>query len=161
MAETLLGIPVMVWWYPIIALVLLAVALLTIAGRDIEDLFYESLMWGFVLSLAFGAALTALRIFRYEHQGPFTFLGAPVWLALAWSPTIMVFLHFKPLVAKPLRFWSYILAFSLLSAMLDAVMHGMGLLAYIHWSPLARFGVAVAWFWAAAYVHERRFVKGS
>ncbi len=156
---TFLGIPQMTWWYPLIAFILLGVALLTVSRKDVQGLFFESLMWGFVLSLAIGATLTALHLYRYEHQGPFSFLGVPAWLVLAWSPAIMIFLYNKPRGNKPLRFWSYILAFSLLSAMLDAVLHRMGLLTYIHWSPLARFCMAAVWFWAAAYAHERHFAR--
>ncbi|MGE5551216.1 MAG: hypothetical protein ACM3ZC_11925 [Bacteroidota bacterium] len=156
---SLLGIPEMTWWYPIIAFILLSIALLTIPRKDLKSLFFESLMWGFVLSLAFMAAMNALHFFRYVHQGPFSFLGASSWLALAWSPAIMVFLYFKPPSNKPLRFWSYLLAFSLLSAVLDAVLHEMGLLRYYRWSPLARFCAAFVWFWASAYVHERYFSR--
>ena len=44
---------------------------------------------------------------------------------------------------------------SLMSAMLDQAFHGLGLIEYYHWSPLARFLVAVAWSDGAAYVNVK------
>ncbi|MGE5529932.1 MAG: hypothetical protein ACM3X6_12435 [Patescibacteria group bacterium] len=147
----------LILYYPFLAFVLLIMALVLVPGERMRRLFLESLLFGFVLSLFFAGTMHILGVFRYAHTGAFTFLGSPVWLNLTWSPAIMLYLHFQPPINKSFLFWSYLLSFSLLSAMLDNVLHGLGLLIYLHWSPAARYVVAAAWFYAASLAHERYF----
>ena len=154
MVTDYLPIP-LVLYYPFLAFTLFGMAVAIIPQPDIKRLFLESLAWGLTLSFVAEAALTVLGFFRYRYAGPFSALGSPIWLNFAWSPAIMVFLYFKPEMKKKIRFVIYLLSFSLLSAVLDVVLHKLGLLAYYHWSPIARFFLAMAWFYAAAFVHER------
>ncbi|MGE5551217.1 MAG: hypothetical protein ACM3ZC_11930 [Bacteroidota bacterium] len=158
MVADYLPIP-LILYYPFLAFVLLAIALATIPRHGIKRLFLESLSWGFLLSFIFVASMTGLGFFRYRYAGPFTALGSPIWLNLAWSPTIMAYLYFKPEMKQTIRFLLYLLSFGLLSAFLDTVLNKLGLLLYYRWSPVARFFVSLAWFYAAASVHERYMVR--
>ena len=142
-------------YYPFIAFTLLVISVVVIPRKGLRRLFLESLFWGLVLSFCFDAAMGALNIYHYRHMGAFAVLRAPIWINLAWSPAIMVYLFFKPPMKAAVAFWVYLLSFSLISAMLDDVLHKLGLLQYVHWSPLARLAVAVGWFYAAALVHEK------
>ena len=154
MSHDSLGIR-LILYYPLLAFILLGFALLVIPRREFRQLFPEGLAWGFLPSFVFVLIMHGLGFFRYRHAGAFSYLGVPVWLTMAWAPAIMVFLYFKPRVERHLEFGVYAASFSLLSAILDAVLHQLGLLVYYRWSPLARFLVTLVLFYVAGYVHQK------
>lgn len=154
MVSDFLPIPLTLY-YPFLAFSLLAIALIGIPRLDIRRLFAESLILGFTLSFIFNVAMVGLGMFYYRYAGAFSVLGSPIWLNFAWSPSIMVFLHFKPAMSRKLQFLAYLASFSLIGALLDNTLHKLGLLVYVHWSPVIMFFVALAWHYAAALVHER------
>jgi hypothetical protein len=124
--------------------------------RDkIRDLFFDGLIMGTFLSWIFALITQKLGLLRWENLGPFGFNKGPVWLHLAWASVIIMFMYFKPQLEQPLALWAYILVFSWMSAMLDSVLNQMGLITYIHWSPWARFAVALPWFWLATWFNAR------
>ena len=149
-----MGLPLLLY-YPGLAFILLAIAVIAIPKAGIKRLFLESLLWGFILSFLVAVLARALNIFHYVDYGPFALLGSPVWLNFAWSPSIMVFLYFKPRISKTFLFWSYLLGFSLMSAALNESLFRLGLLIHVHWSSWARFLLAAGWFYAAALFDER------
>ncbi len=154
MPRDILGIPLLAY-YPALAFTLLGVAVLVVPRAAIKRLFPESLLFGVMLSFVFAVLTRALGLMHYVHYGPFALLGSPVWLNLAWSPAIMMFLYFKPPIRTGFLFWAYLLTFSLLSAMLNEALHRLGLLVQPHWSSLGRFMVSAFWFYAAALCNER------
>lgn len=149
-----LGIPPEAW-YPMFAFALFLIALAFIPRKHMRMLFLESLVWGFFASLVYLASGSALGLFHYRRAGPFAFLGSPIWLNLAWIPAILIFLYFKPPMKKPILFWSYLLLFSLMSAMVDTSFLHLGVLEHFHWSPAATSLVAVFWYLGASIVNER------
>lgn len=152
--KDMLGIPLFLC-YPALAFILLGIALIAIPRRGVRRLFPQSLLFGFVLSFVFVVLTRALNLMHYVHYGPFVLLGSPVWLNLAWSPAILVFLYFRPGMDQTFLFWSYILGFSLMSAVLNEALFRLGLLVQDHWSSWARFAVGIGWFYAAALFDER------
>lgn len=159
MIEEFFGLPFMAF-YIIFAFVLLFVSLFLVPKKYFKLYFYDSLLWGFVISIIFTSTSSYLGLFKYQYLGPFSVLGSPLWLDLAWSPTVMIFLYFLPPKKMGKRFWVYLLSFSLLSMSLDVVFNGLGLLRYIFWSPMARFVVAFAWFYLVAKYHKPMPLEG-
>ncbi len=148
------GIPLF-FWYTIFAFTLLIIALVSIPRRHVKVLFMESLFWGYFVSLVMSVVKIALGLYHYQHMGPFHILGSPIWLDLGWAPAVMMFVYFKPPIRQSFLFWSYLVAFCSLSADLDAVLHQLGVLVYIHWSPVARFFTVFVWLLVVAALDER------
>jgi hypothetical protein len=156
----ILGIPLFAW-YPILAIGFFALMVILVPRKRIRDLFLDGLIMGAFLSWLFALLAQGMRLIRWEHLGPFSFVNCPVWLHLAWASVIIIFIYFKPQLEQPTTLWGYILAFSWLSAMFDFVLHQLGLLTYLHWSPWVRFCLAIIWFWSAIwfnthFVQDRR-----
>ncbi|MGE5598658.1 MAG: hypothetical protein ACM3XS_04700 [Bacteroidota bacterium] len=158
MPRDVLGLPLLMY-YPALAIILLGIALAAIPRAEIKRLFIESLLWGTGFSFIFTVAMRVLGIFRYEHLGPFQLLGSPIWLNLAWSPAILIFLFFRPPMRRAFLFWGYLLTFCLVSAMLNEVLSRLGLLRQYHWSSPAQFLSAAIWFLGAALFNERYMIR--
>jgi hypothetical protein len=153
------GLPLMVL-YMVFAFSLLFISLFFVPKKYFKLYFYDSLLWGFIVSLLSESAFTYLGLLKYLYMGPFNVLGSPLLLNLAWSPTIMIFLYFLPPKNRKSKFWIYLLSFSLLSASMDTVFNGLGLLRYLFWSPVARFAVAFIWFYLTAKYHRPMPLEG-
>lgn len=102
-----------------------------------------------------------LGLFYFEHSAPFELLGVPIWKAFAWSPSTMIFLYFKPPLKRMALFAAYVVTFGLVSAMIDATFHGLGIIVYLRWSPFARFLLSVVWataltFYSEAYIRQKQ-----
>ncbi len=117
--------------------------------EGIRRLFGISFVWGYLGSFIFIVTFSGLlNLFKWQET-PFTFIGSPVILNLAWAPAILIYLYFMPKTKH--LFWLYVLTFSLVSAGLDAVFNQLGTLQYNFWGPPARFVVAVAWLLGATF----------
>ncbi len=143
-------------YYFALAFLMVFFMLALVPAPDRRELFGLSLLWGFGGNLIFVAVFGGLLNLFHWQETPFTFLGSPFVLNLAWSPAIMIYLYFKP--EKKSLFWLYLVSFSLVSAGLDAVFNQLGSLVYIAWHPAARFAVAVVWL-LAANIHFNYLAK--
>ena len=144
-------------WYPFVCLLLFTVVLGFIPKADIKRLFLEAFIFGFFGDAVFVMTATALHFLLHVRTGPFIFYGSPIWFNLAWSEGVLIFLYFKPPLARRARFLAFALAFSLLSAMMDLSLHRLGLIIYFHWSPWTRLGLTFSGMLVVAYLHERYF----
>jgi hypothetical protein len=142
-------------WYVVFAFIVLGLSFIFVPRKNYRSLFYEGMIFGTLFSWVIISLLTALKLFHYRIYGPFAFMNNPIWLNLAWAPAIIIFLYFKPPMRSLLPFWGYLLSFSFLSAAIDRVLHNMGLLEYLHWSPAYRFVFSLLWFFAVSYLHEK------
>jgi len=138
------------FYYPLCAVLLFGLALALVPKDKFKPLFWYGLVWGFFAGYFFVWIFgTWLKLFEYQFAEPFKVFGVCLWLAFAWIPAIMVYLHFLPLSKLWYAFPLYLLIFALASASLDEVFHQAGLLKYDFWNPFVRFMVAVFWFWGA------------
>ena len=135
------------WYYLLLAMLLFAGVVLLIPRRYIRTYFPAAILLGsgtsFFFNMVFGQLLKSLS---YVGHGAFHVFGGPFWILFAWTPAIMLFLHFLPRRESTLLRWAYIAAWSVFSMSLDILLHQLGLLQYIHWGPWQRFLVAMVWF---------------
>ena len=118
-------------YYPSCAMFLFVLALVLVPKDKFKTLFWHGLVWGFLASYLFAWIFgMELQLFEYQLAEPFKVFGVCLWLAFAWIPAIMIYLHYLPSSELWYAFPLYLLIFSLASASLDEVFHGAGLLKY-------------------------------
>lgn len=147
-------------WHPIFSFIVLGITLILVPRTHVRRLFLVSLLWGVLFSWVMTWLLIRLGFFRFEYSAPFVLAGVPIWKAFGWSPSTMLFLYFKPPLKRALLFAGYVITFSLISAMVDATFHGLGLIAYLRWSPFARFLLSILWavaltFYCEVYIRQK------
>lgn len=143
-------IPVEVY-YPLCAVFFFILLLVLVPKNQFKTLFWHGLVWGFFAGYVFAWIFgTGLNLLEYRFAEPFKTFGVCIWLSLAWTPAIMIYLYYLPSNRSKYAFPLYLSIFALASASLDDVFHGAGLLKYNFWNPFLRFTVAVFWFWGAA-----------
>lgn len=136
--------------FPLFLLVLMVAFL---DRKEIKSLFWFGLIWGSVLTTIIIFIIADIfNLVKYQHVKPFTILGLPLLFDLAWTPAVLLFLHFLPKKKPRYAYYSYIIVFCLINAANDEVFHQIGLLEYIHWSPLYRFLISLPYFyWLAIH----------
>ncbi len=144
--------------YPLFSLFLFFLAVILIPRDKFKDLFWVSLLWGYMFSILSAFLGKQLGLFEWEHIFPFEFLGSVQWLDFAWIFAVMLFLYYIPESKGWYVYPSYLAIFSLASAAIDMIFHELGLLTYVNWNPFCRFGLALLWFYGAT-VHHRYQVK--
>jgi hypothetical protein len=154
------GIPVE-FFYPIFTFLMLLLTMLFVPRKEFKSLFWLSFIWGFGVSIFFVLIFSELlNLLKWRYAFPFTFYGSPVWLNIAWLFSIMIFLYYLPTQKEWYYFTIYLFGFAFASAILDQIFMQIGLLEYIHWNPICRFFVALAWFYGAAFHHHFMKEKG-
>ena len=143
------GVPVE-YFYPFFAVFMLILTVVFVPREYYRQFFWPSMVWGFSLEIIFVSLSRLLGMFRYVKSGPFVFMGTPIWIALAWLLSLMLFFYFLPNRRVWYVFPVYILMFSFGSAMLGTVFSNAGLLIYQNWTPFYRFLVAIPWWYGAA-----------
>jgi hypothetical protein len=151
------GIPVEML-YPIFALFLFGLAIIFIPRDKFKDLFWVSLIWGYMFSILSAFLGREFGLFEWRRIFPFEFLGSVQWLDFAWIFAVMLFLYYIPESKGWYIYPSYLTIFSVASAAIDMIFHELDLLAYINWNPFCRFGLALFWFYGAT-VHHRYQLK--
>ena len=151
----------MTFYYFAFPIILLTLMIIFLDRKAIQSLFWFGMVWGaggsFVFVVIFSNIFT---LFKYKHIEPFTFFGLPVLLGLAWTPAILLFLHFLPNRKTGYPYYAYITAFSLLSAVNDELFYKLGLLEYIHWHAFFRFIISLPYFYWMAIHYEYLKEKG-
>ncbi len=142
-----------------LALLILMIAFLD--RKQIKSLFWFGLLWGSVLTtLIIYIADDILNLVKYQHAYPFTIMRLPLLFDLAWTPAIIMFIRFLPNRKIRYPYYTYILTFALINAANDEVFHQIGLLKYIHWSPIVRFLISLPYFYGVALHYEHLEKKG-
>lgn len=95
-----------------------------------------------------------LNLYYYDNMGPFNFLGVPMWLALAWSPALILLIHFYPERNEWYYQYFYIGAFSMIGVGIGLFFTQAGLIKEIHWNEFLRFPVHFIWFYGAVRHHQ-------
>lgn len=127
---------------------LLVLMIVFLTRKEIKSLFWFCLIWGTGLTTVIVFILEdILGLIKYQHGYPFIILNLPLFFDLAWTPATMIFLHFLPRPNIKYAYYTYIILFALLSALNDDFFHQVGLLKYIHWSPIVRFLLSLPYFY--------------
>jgi hypothetical protein len=140
--------------YSIFALLILALTLLLVPRSTIKILFWFSLLWGSSVDVLLILLFRYLQLYHYLKLNPYDFFGAPMWLPLAWSPAIIIFIYFLPPNKEWYYSFFYIAAFSAIGMAIGMFFTQVGLLQEIHWNPLLRFPVQFLWVYGALRHHR-------
>jgi hypothetical protein len=144
--------------FPLGLLILLVIFL---NRKEIKSLFWFGLIWGSVLTTVIIFILDDLcNLLKYQHVYPFTILGLPLLFDLAWTPAVMMFVHFLPDRKTGYPYYAYLVVFALINAANDEVFHQIGLLKYVHWSPFFRFLISLPYFYWLAIHYNNLKSKG-
>jgi len=143
----------LILYYIAFPLGLLTLMVVFLNRKQIRSLFWFGMIWGSLLTtLLIFIFDDVLNLVKYQHAGPFTIFGLPLLFDLAWTPAIIMFVHFLPDKEMKYAFYTYIVLFCLLNASNDEIFHQVGLLKYIHWSPIIRFLISLPYFyWVAIH----------
>lgn len=138
-------------YYPLLTAFLIGAMVILIPRRALKVLLPSALAFGAIGSLSFALIFSnLLNLYYYTDYGHFHLFQIPIWLTLGWAAAMAVFLYFLPLDSGKIWYWIYLLTFSSLSAGLGIILNNLGLLHYVHWSPLARFFLALVWLHLSA-----------
>ncbi|MCL6591329.1 MAG: hypothetical protein K6U80_15410, partial [Firmicutes bacterium] len=149
-------------YYPAFASLMLFLVLAFIPRQKIKRYFWFSLLWGAGMDIFLIFTICGiLKLYRYEHLKPFGFYCVPIWIPLAWSASVMLFLHFLPKTKLKYPFYILLAGFSLISVFIGEVFAQLGLLREIHWHELLRFPVTFAWFYGATWHYQKLKLKDS
>jgi hypothetical protein len=124
--------------------------------KEIQSLFWFGLIWGsgFTTLIIF-LVDNVLNLVKYQHAYPFTIAKLPLFFDLAWTPAVIIYLHFLPRKKLGYAYHSYIITFCLFNAANDEVFHQIGLLKYVHWNPFYRFLISLPYFyWLATHYRK-------
>lgn len=140
-------------YYFAFPLTLLILLVFFLNRKEIKSLFWFGLIWGSVLTTVIILILgNVFHLVEYQHVYPFAILKLPLLFDLAWTPAVMMFVHFLPNPKTGYAYYIYIVVFALITAANDEVFHQIGLLTYIHWSPFVRFLISLPYFyWVAIH----------
>lgn len=152
----------LVLYYFAFPLILLGLSIVFLNRKEIKSLFWFAIIWGSVLTtLIIFIADNLFKLVKYEHVYPFSILKLPLLFDLAWTPAILIFLHFLPGVQAPkYAYHTYIIVFALINAANDEVFHKIGLLTYVHWSPFIRLLISLPYFYWLAIHYTDLKAKG-
>ena len=95
-----------------------------------------------------------MNLFYYEQLEPFNFLGAPMWIPLAWSPAIILLIYFFPDRKEWYYQAFYITAFSMVGVGVGLFFKQAGLIKEVHWNGFLRLPLHVVWFYGAVKHHR-------
>lgn len=145
--------------FPLSLLILMVIFL---NRKEIKSLFWFGLIWGTgVTTLIIFIISNIFNLVKYQHVYPFTIFNLPLFFDLAWTPAILIFLHFLPQKKLGYAYHSYIIVFCLLNAVNDEVFHQIGLLKYIHWNPFYRLLISLPYFYWVAVHYTNLKSKGT
>jgi hypothetical protein len=136
-------------YYPIFAFLMLFLVLLFVPRGEIKKLFWFSLLWGSTVDVLLITVFRLFKIYYYDKLEPFNFLGAPMWIPLAWSPAIILLIYFYPDRKEWYYQVFYIMAFSMIGVGIGLFFTQVGLIKEVRWNEFLRFPMHFIWFWGA------------
>jgi hypothetical protein len=151
----------LVFYYFAFPLGLMILMVVFLNRKEIQSLFWFGLVWGsgFTTLIIF-LIDNVFKLAKYQHTYPFTIARLPLFFNLAWTPAIIMYLHFLPKKKIGYAYYSYIIIFCLLNAANDEVFHQIGLFKYIHWHPLYRFLLSLPYFYGLAVYYGNLEARG-
>jgi len=91
---------------------LLLLTVIFLNRKEIKSLFWFGLIWGSGLTtIIIFIIADVLNLLKYHHVYPFTAFNLPLLFDFAWTPAILLFLHFLPKKRLRYAYHSYIIAF--------------------------------------------------
>jgi hypothetical protein len=141
--------------YIIFALLMFLLQVILVPRERIRKLFWFSLICRLLVDLCLVWIIRALQLYQYNYLEPFGFLGASILNSLAWSPSIILFIHFLPERKEGYAVPLYIGAFSMVGVFIGAYYTEFGLIQNIHFHYGWRFPIWYLWF-SATYWHYRK-----
>ncbi|HEX3047445.1 MAG TPA: hypothetical protein VHY08_22020 [Bacillota bacterium] len=139
-------------YYPAFAATMLFFVLVFIPRKEIQKIFWFSLLWGTGLDLILVLLFKALNLYHYIKADPFDFYGSPVFINLAWAAAVMLFIHFLPARKEKYVFPLYLAMYALLGVLIGVFFAKADLIVETHWNELLRFPVVYLSFYAG-YKH--------
>lgn len=125
--------------------------------RRIQKLFWFSLLWGPMVNILMVWTFQALNLYHYEYLKPFEFLGTPIFNSLAWSPAIILFIHFLPERTERYVVPLYIALYSMLGTLIGAYFTEFGLVEEVHFHYVLRLPIWYLWFSATLWHYYKLF----
>jgi hypothetical protein len=141
-------------YYISFALIMFFIMILFVPKTDIRRLFWFGLLWGSVTDFVFETVYVWLNILRYEHTKPFNIGGLSVWTILAWTPASIMFIYFLPKQKEKYTYWLYLISYSWLTSTVSVILSNLGLLKFIHWSPVHWFIAAIVILYVSTKHYE-------
>lgn len=129
---------------------MLFLVLVFVPRREIKKVFWFSLLWGSTVDAILILLFRIFNIYYYDKLEPFNFFGVPIWISLAWSPAIILFIYFYPDRKEWYYQIFYITFFSMAGVGIGLFFTQVGLLKEVHWNELLRFPMHFIWFYGAA-----------
>jgi hypothetical protein len=126
--------------------------------EQIRKLFWFSLLWGPTVDVLLVLIIKVLNLYQYTYLKPFDFLGTPILNSLAWSPAIILFIHFLPEQKERYIVPVYIGLFSMVGVFVGAYYTELGLVHETHFHYVLRFPIWYLWF-SATFWHYHRLYK--
>ena len=132
------------------------ISFIVIDRERYRKLFPYGLIAGFLFATLFIGFMIATNGFHYKNFGALHYRGVPVFIAVAWIPAIMLFLHFLPRLGS-WEYFLYLLSWVLMSMMIQ---HGFELLYLLDtgWfnEPL-RLVFSLIWFYIVSYWYSNSY----
>lgn len=147
-------------YYPLFAFLMLALVLVFVPRPEIKKLFWFSLLWGSTVETSLILLFRQLNFYYYVKLEPFNFLGAPLWIPMAWSPAIILFIYFYPNRKEWYYNLFYLVFFSGLGVGIGLFFTQAGLIKEVRWHEFLRFPFHLLWFYGALK-HYQHLEKSS
>ena len=145
-------------YYPAFALTMLFFILVFIPRQKIQKVFWFSLLWGSGVDIILIWFFKLLNLYHYVKSDPFSFYGSPIFINLAWTAAVMLFIHFLPARKEKYVFPIYLAGFAMTGVFIGVFLKNAGLIVETHWNELLRFPVIFFWFYGC-YLHYQYLKK--
>ena len=123
------------YYYVAFAVMLMFFLLTMVPKRVIHKLFWFGMLWGTVLDLIVEHIYHFLRFIRYQYMEPFNIGYVPLWTILAWTPAIVMFVHFFPQQKPAYIHWLYLATWSVFITFVAIILSQLKLLVFLKCGP--------------------------
>ncbi len=146
-------------YYPLFAFFLFFLVLAFVPRAEIKKLFWFSLLWGSTVDSIIIFLMRRLNLFHYIKLEPFNLFGVPLWIPLAWSQAIILFIYFYPNRKEWYYNLFYIAFFAGAGVGIGFFFSQAGLIVNVRWNELFRFPIQFLWFYGA--LKHYQYLEGS
>jgi hypothetical protein len=119
--------------YPVFAFTLVLISLALIPRESyrvfLPVIFLATLVHAGLLYLA----INIVDAWQYAANEPFSVFGIPIFILIAWGPSLALFLWGLPLGLPRWAHYVYIASFALAGTIIDATLHSVGIRPYSPW----------------------------
>lgn len=132
---------------------LLSIVMLVLVPREtIVRLLPFGLVAGFVVALIIQLlAVPLLGLWSFNYVSFVAYKGIPIFVALAWVPSTIIFAHYVNTLDSPLLLYLISIGFALISSIVEYLFVHYGYREYQKWNIMATFALALALHGVMAY----------